>query len=470
MQAHRLLLSAAITGVLVTGFTGLGPAAGNAFVNWPQYLYSAKHTSDNVVATAITPANAASLRLAWKFVPPASPVTGLSGFYSSPTTYNGVIYIGGRNGNFYAIDEATGAVIWRRFIGVVTKTTCFAEGFTSTATVSRDPATGKPTVYVYGPTGYLYAMNTADGTDVWPPAPVAIPSTTVNDYYAWGSPLVFGGNVYVGIASECDVPLVRGGLKEFSQSTGTLEHTFWTTPAGTRGATIWSSPATNGQAVFISTGNGSRASVGFSIIRLTPSLSQRDIWTVPPKDRVPDSDFGASPGLWSADIQGTATPMVGACNKNGDFYALKASNLSAGPVWVAPIGDPYGSGHGQCDAAPLFDGTNLYLASNGTTINGTHYDGSVREINPATGAIVWQTGLTGALFGTPGMDGAGVIAAASFGSSTGKNGLFLINAANGHLLATISYGKAPTFGQPVFADNFIIVASAGLGLQAYAAG
>jgi hypothetical protein len=138
-------------------------------------------------------------------------------------------------------------------------------------------------------------------------------------------------------------------------------------------------------------------------------------------------------------------------------------------IWCA-IGDPYGSGHGQCDAAPLFDGTNLYLASNGTTINGTAHAGSVRDVNPATGAIVWQTGLTGAIFRTPGMDGAGVINASSFESPTGQNGLFLINAANGNLLTTVPYGKAPTFGQPVFADHRLIAATAGLGLRAHTAG
>jgi len=130
------------------------------------------------------------------------------------------ISIGSKGGYFYALNETTGAVIWKRFIGIVPSLTCGRQGFTATATVAPDPATGKPTIYVYGATGYLYAMNAADGTDVWPPAAVAIPSTTVNDYYAWSSPLVTGGNIYVGISSQCDVPLVRGGLSEFSQASG----------------------------------------------------------------------------------------------------------------------------------------------------------------------------------------------------------------------------------------------------------
>ena len=91
-------------------------------------------------------------------------------------------------------------------------TTCGPQGFTSTATVAPDPTSGKPTVYVYGATGYLYAMDAATGNNVWPPAKVAIPSTQVNDYYAWDSPLVFHHKIYVGISSQCDAPLVPAGV------------------------------------------------------------------------------------------------------------------------------------------------------------------------------------------------------------------------------------------------------------------
>src|SRR5215467_9212142 len=274
MRRWRFFVSAVVAGLLATGLVGAGAAGtagGTTFVNWPQYLYSPDHLSANTAATTITPKNAARLTRVWQFNPAAT------GFLSSPVVYKGVIYIGGKNGYFYALDETTGAIIWKRFIGVVPKLTCGRQGFTSTATVAPDPATGNPTIYVYGATGYLYAMNTADGTDVWPPAAVAIPSTTVNDYYAWSSPLVFNGNIYVGISSQCDVPLVRGGLAEYSQATGASEGTFFTTPPGTVGASIWSSPATDGQSVYITTGNGDPGSLGSSVIQLSPSLSQQGI-------------------------------------------------------------------------------------------------------------------------------------------------------------------------------------------------
>ena len=460
MRRWRLFVSAGVAGLLATELLGTGAAgtaSGTTFVNWPQYLYSPDHLSANAAATTITPANAASLTRVWQFNP------ATTGFLSSPVVYNGVIYIGGKNGYFYALNETTGAIIWKRFIGVVPKLTCGRQGFTSTATVAPDPATGNPTIYVYGATGYLYAMNTADGTDVWPPAAVAIPSTTVNDYYAWSSPLVTGGNIYVGISSQCDVPLVRGGLSEFSQASGALENTFFTTPPQSVGAGIWSSAATDGQSIYVTTGNGDPDSLGFSVIKLSPSLSQEDIWTAPSNQLVEDSDFGGSPGLWTALIGGIQTPMVGALNKNGIFYAFKTSALSAGPVWQLAIAKG-----GANVAAPVFDGTHMFLAATRTTIKGVGYAGSVRNVNPATGAVVWQTGLTGKIIGTPTVDGAGVLAASSYGSRGGLNALWLINAATGQILKTISYGSSSTFAQPVFADGYLFTASQGsLGLQAY---
>ena len=187
---------------------------------------------------------------------------------------------------------------------------------------------------------------------------------------------------------------------------------------------------------------------------------------MPQGQLVEDSDFGGSPGVWSAFLGGVNTPMVGACNKNGTFYAFTTAALSAGPVWTRKT-----SQGGECDAAPLWDGTHLFLAGVVTKISGVKFEGSVRKVNPATGGIIWQTGLTGKIIGTPGMDGAGVIAASSYGSRGGQNALWLINAANGQILNTLSYGTSSTFAQPVFADGYLFTASQGpLGLQAYTVG
>ncbi len=463
--------TAAVLGVLVlvgiagaAGIVGRGASQAATPANWPGYLYSPGHSSYNPNATAITTANANSVKRVWMFKPDAPALSSLGGFYSSPTVVNGVVYIGGRNGYFYALNETNGSVIWKRFIGYVPAHGCGANGFTSTATVANDPTSGNPTVYVYGAPGYLYAMNTANGSDVWPPAVVAIPSPTKSDYYAWSSPLVYGGNIYVGISSGCDKPLVRAGIAKYSQTDGSAEGTYFTAPPKSVGASIWSSVATDGSSLYAATGNGNAGTNGYSIIKVAPAtMTLSDIWTIPVAQRITDSDFGGSPTVFSATLSGTPTEMVGACNKNGSYYALRAGNLAAGPVWSAAVGDPSA---GECDAAAVWDGQRLFVSGPGVSIGGTSYGGSVSEVNPATGAYIWRTGLSGAILGTPTEDGSGVIAAATYGSS---NNLYLLNAQTGAILKTLPMPSEKVFAQPVFADGYVLLAGRSGGLKAFAA-
>jgi outer membrane protein assembly factor BamB len=395
---------------------------------------------------------------------------------ASPTVVGGVVYIGAEDGYFYAVSEADQAVLWSRFLGIdpglkstgscVTRT----KGITGTAAVARDPSTGKLRVYVNAPDGYLYALDASTGKVIWKGV-VGIPSATENDYYAWGSPLVANGEVYVGISSDGDCPLVPGGLVAFDQSTGvTVAH--WTdVPAGTRGGSIWSSPGllANGDIV-VTTGNGNnQALYTESIVALDPdTLNVLSYWQVPPSQRAHDGDFGGSPATWTATIKGVLTPMVGACNKNGLFYAFAQDNLNAGPVWETRITVPYPGGGAECDSAADSDGTQLIIGGGAaTTIHGTTYAGSVQSLNPATGAPNWQTGLSGRIVGTPTEDGGGVVAAQTFTSTGNQLGVYLLSAATGKVLRFISTGLN-LFGQAVFTRNNVIIGAGGsFGMQAF---
>jgi outer membrane protein assembly factor BamB len=95
------------------------------FINWPGFLFRPTHTSTNNSATAITPANATSLVHAWTWHAAKPTMTGQPAptLAASPTVYNGVVYIGANTGVFYALNEATSAVIWRRFIAFTPKLT-----------------------------------------------------------------------------------------------------------------------------------------------------------------------------------------------------------------------------------------------------------------------------------------------------------------------------------------------------------
>jgi polyvinyl alcohol dehydrogenase (cytochrome) len=459
----------ALAVVLVAVPEGSALSTASAAANWPGYLFSPAHSSYNPLALALTPRTVQDLTPAWKFIPDPPPIKSLGGFYSSPTVYDGVIYIGARNGIFYALKESNGKLLWKRSFGIRPAIKCGPEGFTSTATVAPDPKTGKPTVYTTPADGYLHALDAATGKDIWTPAPIGVPSRTADDYYAWSSPLLYDGHLYVGISSQCDEPLVQAGLREVDQETGAVENTYWTLPQGNLGGSIWSSAAANGSQLWVTTGNGG-AKVdgdGYSIVRLdAQTLAKQDIWTVPVAQRVSDSDFGASPTLFTANLGGTETQMVGACNKNGVYYALKAQQLSAGPVWTLHLGAAASPTAGQCDAASIWDGSHLYVASNNTTIKGAPAAGSIQELDPATGAPVWQDALTAPVTGTPTMDGGGVIAAITYGVKR-ANTLYLIEASTGKILRELPLGPSANFAQPVFADNWLFIATREFGLRAY---
>jgi outer membrane protein assembly factor BamB len=477
---RRVVAAAACACGLGAALIGAGAGSASAQRDpggWPAFLYDAGHTSYNAGATAITPSSVANLVRDWQWKTPASPNSGPNHLLASPTVVGGVVYIGAEDGYFYAVSEATQTVLWSKFLGIdpglKSAGSCVkrTKGITGTATVAKDPSTGKRTVYVNAPDGYLYALDASTGAVVWKGV-VAIPSPTENDYYAWGSPLVTNGEVYVGISSDGDCPLIPGGLVAFNQSTGvTVAH--WTdVPSQTRGGSIWSSPALldNGDIV-VTTGNGYRQPLyNESIVRLSPrTLRVLDWWQVPSSQRARDGDFGGSPTTWTATIKGVSTPMVGACNKNGIFYAFAQDHLKAGPVWETRITVPYPGGGEECDSAADYDGHQLIVGGGAaTTINGTTYTGSVQSLNPATGAPNWQAGLPGRIVGTPTEDGGGVVAAQTFTSTDNRLGVYLLSAATGKVLRFIGTGLLHLFGQAVYTRNDMIIGAGGsFGMQAF---
>jgi polyvinyl alcohol dehydrogenase (cytochrome) len=474
LRGARVFGRLAAASVLVCSLAGLAvtPAQAQATADWRAYLFGAGHSSYNAAATSIGTGNVAHLQPVWQWFEP--PTTGLQIFQASPIVVNGVVYIGSETGNFYAIREATRTVLWSRNFGVRPAAGCGPLGITATAAVIHDPATGL-TVYVNAPDGQLYALSAATGSTLWH-ATVDTPSATVSDFYAWGSPLVFNGHVYVGISSQCDNPLVPAGVVEFNQDTGAPQGSWQTIPGGQAGGSVWSSPAksTLGDgSVFVTTGNAPNTPPNAeSIVRLSAiGLSLKDSWQVPAAQQTGDADFGASPTAFTAGLNGTTTAMVGACNKNGIYYAFRQADLHDGPVWQQRIADAYGTqpnSDGQCDAAAIWDGTNLIEGGgNATTINGVTYQGSVQSLNPATGTPIWQTGLPGEVIGSPTEDGAGVVAAPVFQSNTGNYGVYLLSAASGAVLRFIRTGSA-IFAQPVFAGNDLLIAgNAAAGLKAY---
>jgi outer membrane protein assembly factor BamB len=449
-------------------------SAAGVSLDWPQYLHGPQHSSVSL-ATAFTPSNAASASQLWHWQPPV--ITGKPSprLEASPTVAAGRVYIGAESGRFYVLNGATGAVVWSRQLDTEPNMTCPARGITSTAAVKLDPVTGTSTVYVSG-ARYLYALNAATGAVVWK-TEIGPPSLANPDaYYNWSSPTVAGGHIYTGLSSSCDNPLIRGGLVELDQHTGQILHTWHTVPSGSLGGSIWSSAAasSSGSDVWVSTGNecdptinscpsGNRPGHSLSIVHLSSSLTLLQAWQAPgTAGQGHDWDFGSSPTLFGS---GSPPPDVGACNKNGRYYALAANPLGSTPLWTDVIGAPAHSDN-SCLASSVWNGpTALYIGGDPTTISGTSYGGSIRQVNPATGAYTWQTGLPCSVMGTPSLDSAGVLAAGTYLCPTGNTpGAYLINATTGAILKTLPVGSSRVFSQPVFAQGTLFVATESQGL------
>ena len=466
-------ITTAIAATIVLSVLGAGPAAGGG-ADWKGYLFDVRHGSWNAAATAITPADAAGLAPDWTFTA-AAPVGDqpAAAFVASPTIAGGRVFIGANTGVFTALDEATGDPLWSRDLGHVTMKTCAARGITSTATVTWDASRGEDVVYVGGGDGYVYALAADDGEQLWRSL-VVQPGVTENAGYNWASPIIVGGRVLMGVSSECDRPLVRGGLRAFDQATGALAGTYWSMPKGLIGASVWTSPASRSGDVWITTGNApgpDQPGGSYSMLRIGAStLVKEDRWVVPGADQ--DEDWGSSPTLFQRRVHGRTQQLVGACSKSGRYYALRAGDLHAGPVWSRRLGvEARVPNAGSCLAATIWDSgrRQLIAGANRTTLEGVTVPGSLRALSPRDGGVRWATALpAGPVMGAPTLNGSGVVAAGTYDNADPTtNAVYLVDATDGTILHAIAV-TSPVFAQPVFAGSHLLVADAGGTLTAYA--
>jgi polyvinyl alcohol dehydrogenase (cytochrome) len=339
--------------------------------------------------TGVTAANVATLKTHW-----VTTTGGGPGSYAQPMVANNMLYWGDWNGVEHGTDLA-GKDVWTVATGQNIDSSCSppVAGVSGTATIGNLGSTSVD--YFPGGDDNFYAVNALTGVVLWktnlgtPPAD-----------YLWGSPILFNGSIYQPVASFGDCPLVNGRLVEMDAGTGAIQHTAFMEKSGCTGGGIWSSPAVDASdgSIYVTTGTPTGCTpneMAPAIVKLRASdLSVLSSWTVPKSAQVfGDADFGATPTLFTATINGVARSLVGALNKNGIFYAWDRSNLAAGPVWQSTVADPSGSPRSIASAA--WDGTRLYVGAGGTTLNGTTYYGNISALDPATGAFDWRTGVTG---------------------------------------------------------------------------
>jgi PQQ-dependent dehydrogenase (methanol/ethanol family) len=228
---RHLLASTAVLAVLV-GVTGASPSA------WavdPSRLESADRNPNDWLTyhgsykswhysglDQITPENIKNLRVVWSH----SPGRSLRGLQSFPLVADGVLYYSGSYSRVFALDGATGAVLWS-FIPKLNEDLVAAQ---THSPYNRGIALGHGNVYVGTADGRLIALDMRTGRPLWDTKLVNSEKLTVG---FTGAPLVVKEKVIIG-AQGGEWPW-RGPIFGVDGKTGEKKWEFFTV-AGTEEA------------------------------------------------------------------------------------------------------------------------------------------------------------------------------------------------------------------------------------------
>ena len=353
------------------------------------YMRDAKHSSYASVETELTPATAAQLQTLWS-VNVGAPIS------SGVTIANGKLYVGDWEGNFHAIDAATGEVLWSQFLGKApdpVEPYCWQPGIG----INSQAAVADGTVYVGGGDSAVYAIDADSGTIRWRTA-LADP---VAGGFLWSSVTLVGNALYVGIASLGNCPSVRGGLARIDLAQPDAPLVRYTMPPDRVGGSIWTTPAVDEEAniVYVTTGNGdpdqqdaANGVYGSTLLAMdATTLEILAYFFLPLAPTDLDADFSSSPNLFTGP---DGQPYVAAIGKTGWMYVLRRPGLSL--AWSYKVATNCIAPQLGCGSvsSPAFDGETLYAgAGHSDAFNSP--PSLVYAFDPATHEPRWTYGAPG---------------------------------------------------------------------------
>jgi len=336
--------------------------------------FDLSHTSFNPAETSVSSETVADLAPRWQ----AEIGTNGTPPFVAPTVANGIVYVGSSvssGDNFFAFDAVIGKLLWSVDLGHCTD--CFEGGLGSTAAASDS------VVVVGGGDSAYYGLDATTGEVLW-----RHPMNVGDSGYAWASPLIAFGRAYLGIASAYDNPPVRGELRAVDLFSGEVVANQYFVPENQIGAGIWNSPSLSpdGATLVVATGEDSGGYDGpynRAIVSLDPmTLEIFDAHKEGEADQ--DLDFGTTPVIFRDEANRV---LVGANQKDGNFYAYDLYNLNAGAIWERPTGVIVG-------VMPAYDptpgnGGTLFIAgtTGGDDFNAAN--GVLYAVDPSTGSDRW---------------------------------------------------------------------------------
>lgn len=419
---------------------------------WPVYGHDAANTRTQPAVQGLGPDQAPHLQLAWAF---STGSTGDgTGFESTPAVDGGCVFVGSASGVAYALDAASGRVVWQRRLEVPTP------GYGG-ALVGGAAVYGGSVILLVNQDGapYAVALDRATGAIRWrSPQFVDKPGGVIQGYYTNASPIVANGLVVAGYSAPEGDPRGVGGFLLIDARTGAIVKQTPTIPAadealGYAGGGMWSTPAYDPATRYVYWGSGNPSSkqkehantnaiLKIDLDRLRPTfgqivagykgnvdqyshelqeLSQTPACAATDDPSVPyplddpacgqlDLDFGAAANLFTT---ADGTKVVGDLQKSGVYHVARADRMT--PAWTSLVGLSCQA----CNAASTaVDGRSVLgvATPGGTMFSIARDDGSANWTAPVGGGVhyhptsvadgvAWTIDSTGALVGFDARDG-----------------------------------------------------------------
>jgi polyvinyl alcohol dehydrogenase (cytochrome) len=350
---------------------------GAAAADWPIYGHDLANSRDAGRAGP-SALEVPSMQRAWTFTSQTGDFTG------TPVVARGVLVAGNNGGWVYALDAASGRVLWSKDVGAP---------INGTAAIDLRAPGGAAVFVPVAKLGEprLLALSLWSGATRW-----ETPLTDQPGADVYGSPVYWKGSLYIGTGGpNDDNSTARGSVVALNEATGTVRWQTFTAPVGADGAGVWSTPAIDRRRgrVYVGTGNNYHdptTDTEDSIVALDADTgailghfqaTANDSFSFPNNFSGPDYDFGASPNLL---VQPGGKRLVGEGQKSGLYWALERETMR--PVWQTMVGPP---GYlGGVLGSTAYDRTHIYGAD---TVTGKVFalalDGSLAWESPDSGGL-----------------------------------------------------------------------------------
>lgn len=390
--------------------------------DWRTYGHDAHHSFTGV--SSLTPASATSLAPAW-FFRTADAVT------ANPVVVGNTVYVGSWDGNFYAIDRATGALRWKYQLkeqpainpspGNTAPRDVTSDGGLVTSSAWFEPGQGtRPDLVIFGGGYTLYALvatGSRAGTLYWSHdytgLPEQPPAPTTDTTRIFSSPVVHQGQVIVGVSPDGESGH-RGYVVSASLSTGNPIWRFETDVDNTGKildngcAGVWASPTLDESRGLVSFGVSDCNDQGIPpyaerVVALHATTGKVAWVFTPPRlqgvaagqDPPCDFDFGATPNLGSDPSTGKLD-FLGIGGKDGTYYRLDPG--TGRMVWQNNV--VFGGLSGGFVGTTAYDGHQAYGATGigdfGSASTCTHDSRDIPVQEPSmhafssNGSTAWQ--------------------------------------------------------------------------------